>query len=181
MLNRLTLELAPLALAIIFAYSYMKRVTRWSHLILGLSLGIAPAAAWIAVRGSLSFKGLLLTAIVLLWVGGFDVLYACQDFEHDRRVGLYSVPQAFGLRGAFWIARIMHAGMAVLLFVMLREFRLGPVALVGVVACVALLAYEHAIVAPGDLRRLNAAFFTLNGVISVVLFVFIAVDVLHRR
>jgi 4-hydroxybenzoate polyprenyltransferase len=181
MLNRLTLELAPLALAIVFAYSYMKRVTRWSHLILGLSLGIAPAAAWIAVRGSLSLRGLLLTAIVLLWVGGFDVLYACQDFEHDRRVGLYSVPQAFGLQGAFWIARIMHAGMAVLLFVMLRAFGLGPVALVGVVVCVALLAYEHAIVAPGDLRRLNAAFFTLNGVISVVLFIFIAVDVLHRR
>jgi 4-hydroxybenzoate polyprenyltransferase len=181
MLNRLTLELAPLALAIIFAYSYMKRVTRWSHLILGLSLGIAPAAAWIAVRGSLSLRGVLLTAIVLLWVGGFDVLYACQDFEHDQRVGLHSVPQAFGLRGAFWIARIMHVGMAVLLFVMLHAFGLGLVALLGVVVCVALLVYEHLIVAPGDLRRLNAAFFTLNGVISVVLFVFIAADVLHRR
>src|SRR6185437_10958535 len=100
MLNRLTLELAPLALGIVFAYSYMKRVTRWSHLVLGLALGIAPAAAWIAVRGSLSLRGVLLTAIVLLWVGGFDVLYACQDFEHDRRVGLYSVPQAFGLHAS---------------------------------------------------------------------------------
>jgi 4-hydroxybenzoate polyprenyltransferase len=181
MLNRLTLELAPLALAIVFAYSYMKRVTRWSHLVLGLSLGIAPAAAWIAVRGSFSPRAALLTAIVLLWVGGFDVLYACQDFEHDRRVGLHSVPQAFGLRGAFWIARAMHAGMAVLLFVMLHAFGLGIVALLGVVLCVALLAYEHAIVSPGDLRRLNAAFFTLNGVISVVFFIFIAADVLHRR
>src|SRR6202012_238656 len=122
----------------------------------GLSLGIAPAAAWIAVRGSLSLKGVLLTAIVLLWVGGFDVLFACQDFEHDRRVGLYNVPQVFCLRGGFWIARIMHAGMAVLLFVMVGAFGLGPLALVGVVVCVALLAYEHSIVAPGDLRRLNA-------------------------
>jgi 4-hydroxybenzoate polyprenyltransferase len=181
MLNRLTLELAPLALTIVLLYSYMKRVTRWSHLVLGLALGIAPAAAWIAVRGSLAPRAALLTAIVLLWVGGFDVLYACQDFEHDRSTGLHSVPQAFGLRGAFWIARAMHIGMAVLLFVMLHAFGLGIVALLGVVLCVALLAYEHAIVAPGDLRRLNAAFFTLNGVISVVFFVFIAADVLHRR
>lgn len=181
MLNRLTLELAPLALAVVLAYSYMKRVTRWSHLVLGLALGIAPAAAWIAVRGSLAPRAALLTAIVLLWVGGFDVLYACQDFEHDRRVGLHSVPQAFGLRGAFWIARAMHAGMAVLLFVFLHAFGLGVVALIGIVLCVALLAYEHAIVSPGDLRRMNAAFFTLNGVISVVFFLFIAADVLHRR
>lgn len=181
MLNRLTLELAPLALAIVLLYSYMKRVTRWSHLVLGLALGIAPAAAWIAVRGSLAPRAALLTAIVLLWVGGFDVLYACQDFEHDCRVGLHSVPQAFGVRGAFWIARAMHAGMAVLLFVMLHAFGLGVVALVGVMICVALLAYEHAIVSPGDLRRLNAAFFTLNGVISVVFFLFIAADVLRRR
>ncbi len=181
MLNRLTLALAPLALAIILAYSYMKRVTRWSHLVLGLALGIAPAAAWIAVRGSLAPRAALLTAIVLLWVGGFDVLYACQDFEHDRRAGLHSVPQAFGVRGAFWIARAMHAAMAVLLFVMLHAFGLGLLALIGVMLCVALLAYEHAIVAPEDLRRLNAAFFTLNGVISVVFFIFIAADVLHRR
>jgi 4-hydroxybenzoate polyprenyltransferase len=181
MLNRLTLELAPLALAIIFAYSYMKRLTRWSHLVLGLSLGIAPSAAWIAVRGSLAPRAVLLSAIVLLWVGGFDVLYACQDFEHDRRSGLHSVPQAFGLNGAFWIARAMHLGMALLLFVMLHAFGLGPFALAGIIVCVALLAYEHAIVAPTDLRRLNAAFFTLNGVISVVFFLFVAVDVLHRR
>ena len=181
MLNRLTLELAPLALAIVLAYSYMKRLTRWSHLVLGLALGIAPAAAWIAVRGSLAPAAVLLTAIVMLWVGGFDVLYACQDFEHDRRVGLHSIPQAFGLRGAFWIARAMHIGMAVLLFVMLHAFGLGYIALAGVVICVALLAYEHAIVAPNDLRRLNAAFFMLNGIISVVFFVFIAIDVFYRR
>jgi 4-hydroxybenzoate polyprenyltransferase len=181
MLNRLTLELAPVALIVVLAYSYMKRITRWSHVVLGLALGIAPSAAWIAVRGSLSPRIVLLTGIVILWVGGFDVLYACQDFEHDRKAGLNSVPQAFGLEGAFWIARLMHLGMAVLLFVLLHAFGLGMIALVGMVLVIVLLAYEHAIVAPHDLRRMNAAFFTLNGIISMVFFVFIATDVLHRR
>jgi len=181
MLNRLTLELAPFALAIVLAYSYMKRVTRWSHLVLGLALGIAPAAAWVAVRGTIAPRALLLTAIVILWVGGFDVLYACQDFEHDRKVGLNSVPQAFGLEGAFWIARVMHLGMAALLFVLLHVFGLGMIALVGVAIVLVLLAYEHSIISPKDLRRMNAAFFTLNGVISVVFFVAVAADVLHRR
>jgi len=181
MLNRLTLELAPVALLVILAYSYMKRVTRWSHVVLGLALGIAPAAAWIAVRGSLDVRIVLLTAIVLLWVGGFDVLYACQDFEHDRAVGLNSVPQAFGLEGAFWIARAMHLAMAVLLFVLWHVFGLGVVALVGMFLVIALLAYEHSIISPRDLRRMNAAFFTLNGIISVVFFVAVAGDILIRR
>ena len=181
MLNRLTLELAPVALAVVLAYSYMKRITRWSHLVLGLALGIAPSAAWIAVRGTLSPRVLLLTGIVILWVGGFDVLYACQDFDHDRKVGLNSVPQAFGLEGAFWIARLMHLGMVALLFVLLHAFGLGLIALVGIILVMVLLAYEHVIISPHDLRRMNAAFFTLNGVISVVFFVFIAADVLHRR
>jgi 4-hydroxybenzoate polyprenyltransferase len=181
MLNRLTLELAPVALIVVLAYSYMKRITRWSHLVLGLALGIAPSAAWIAVRGSLDPRALLLTAIVILWVGGFDVLYACQDFEHDRKAGLNSVPQAFGLAGAFWIARAMHLGMAVLLFVLLHVFGLGMIALVGMVVVLILLAYEHSIISPNDLRRMNAAFFTLNGVISIVFFVSVAADILHRR
>jgi 4-hydroxybenzoate polyprenyltransferase len=181
MLNRLTLELAPIALAVVLLYSYMKRITRWSHLVLGLALGIAPSAAWIAVRGTLSPRALLLTGIVILWVGGFDVLYACQDFEHDRRVGLNSIPQAFGLRGAFLIARAMHLGMVALLFVLLHVFGLGAIAFAGVCIVVALLAYEHAIVKPHDLRRMNAAFFTLNGIISVVFFAAVAADVLHRR
>ena len=181
MLNRLTLELAPVALIVVLAYSYMKRITRWSHLVLGLALGIAPSAAWIAVRGSLDPRALLLTAIVILWVGGFDVLYACQDFEHDRKAGLNSVPQAFGLAGAFWIARAMHLGMAVLLFVLLHVFGLGMIAMVGMVLVLVLLAYEHSIISPNDLRRMNAAFFTLNGVISVVFFVSVAADIMHRR
>jgi 4-hydroxybenzoate polyprenyltransferase len=132
MLNRLTLELAPVALAVVLVYSYMKRVTRWSHLVLGLALGIAPSAAWIAVRGSLDPRIAVLTAAVLLWVGGFDVLYACQDFEHDRAAGLNSVPQAFGLEGAFWIARAMHLGMLCLLVWLTRLFGLGILAWVGV-------------------------------------------------
>ena len=178
MLNRLTLLLSPIALAVVLGYSYMKRVTRWSHIVLGLALGIAPAAAWIAVRGTLDLRAVLLTAVVLLWVGGFDVLYACQDFEHDRSVGLNSVPQSFGLNGAFWIARVMHVGMVCLLLVMLRTFHLGAVSFAGVISAVALLAYEHSIISPNDLRRMNAAFFTLNGVISVVLFCFVAADLL---
>ena len=181
MLNRLTLELSPIALLVVLAYSYMKRITRWSHVVLGLALGIAPSAAWIAVRGSLDPRALLLTAIVILWVGGFDVLYACQDFEHDRKAGLNSIPQAFGLEGAFWIARAMHLGMATLLFVLLHAFGLGLIALVGVAIVLVLLAYKHSIISPHDLRRMNAAFFTLNGVISVVFFVAVAADVLHRR
>ena len=181
LLNRLTLECAPLALAVVLLYSYMKRVTRWSHLVLGLALGIAPAAAWIAVRGTLAWRAALLTAIVILWVGGFDVLYACQDFEHDRKVGLFSVPAAFGLERAFWIARGMHLAMVALLFVMVHVFGLGWFALAGMCLVVLLLAYEHRIVKPRDLTRMNAAFFTLNGIISVVFFVSVAVDILHRR
>jgi 4-hydroxybenzoate polyprenyltransferase len=181
MLNRLTLELAPVALAVVLVYSYMKRVTRWSHVVLGLALGIAPSAAWIAVRGSLDWRIVVLTGAVLLWVGGFDVLYACQDFEHDRKVGLNSVPQAFGLETAFWIARAMHVGMLVMLCWLVVLFGLGKIAMAGIALVAILLLYEHSIISPKDLRRMNAAFFTLNGVISVVFFGFVAADVLMRR
>ncbi len=181
MLNRLTLELAPLALAVVLLYSYMKRVTRWSHLVLGLALGIAPSAAWIAVRGSLDWRIVVLTGAVLLWVGGFDVLYACQDLEHDRKAGLNSVPQAFGLTVAFWIARGMHLGMLLMLYWLIVLFGLGSLAMAGVSTVAILLFYEHSIISPKDMRRMNAAFFTLNGVISVVFFGFVAADVLLRR
>lgn len=181
LLNRLTLELAPVALLVVLSYSYMKRVTRWSHLVLGLALGIAPSAAWIAVRGTFDVRILVLTSIVILWVGGFDVLYACQDYDYDRSVGLFSVPAKFGLEAAFWIARGMHLGMLALLFVLVHVFALGPIALVGMVVVGLLLAYEHAIIRPHDLRRMNAAFFTLNGIISVVFFVAVATDILLRH
>ena len=180
MLNRLTLELAPVALGIVLIYSYMKRVTRWSHLVLGLALGIAPSAAWIAVRGSLDVRIVVLTGAVLLWVGGFDVLYACQDFEHDRAAGLNSVPQAFGVVGAFWIARVMHLGMIALLLWLVALFGLGKVATVGVGVVAGLLLREHSIIAPTDMSRMNAAFFTLNGIISVLFFGFVAADVLSH-
>ena len=181
MLNRLSFVLAPVALIVVLSYSYMKRLTRWSHVVLGLALGIAPAAAWVAVRGSLDPRIVVLTLAVLLWVGGFDVLYACQDFEHDRAVGLNSVPQAFGLVGAFWIARGMHVLMVLCLIWLTALFHLGGVAEVGIAVVAALLLYEHSLVRPTDLRRMNAAFFTLNGVISVIFFAFVAADVLLRR
>jgi 4-hydroxybenzoate polyprenyltransferase len=181
MLNRLTLFLAPVALAVVLVYSYMKRVTRWSHVVLGLALGIAPSAAWIAVRGSLDPRIVVLTLAVLLWVGGFDVLYACQDFEHDRNAGLNSIPQAFGLEAAFWIARAMHLGMLGMLCWLVVLFGLGKIAMLGIAVVALLLLYEHLIISPRDLRRMNAAFFTLNGVISVVFFGFVAADILLRR
>jgi 4-hydroxybenzoate polyprenyltransferase len=180
-LNRLTLGLSPVALAILLLYSYTKRFTRWSHLFLGLSLGIAPAAAWIAISGALDPRILVLTAAVLFWVAGFDVLYACQDAEHDRAHGLNSVPAAIGVSGAFWIARTMHAIMLALLLWLVHLFALGAVGLLGIATVAALLLYEHLIVSPKDMRRLNAAFFTMNGVISVVFFVFVAAALLLRR
>jgi len=173
-LNRATLLLSPFALVVILSYSYTKRFTRWSHLILGLALGIAPSAAWIAVRGSLDPRIVVLTVAVLFWVGGFDVLYACQDMEHDREAGLNSIPQTWGVEAAFWIARSMHIAMLILLFLLVKLFALNAIAWVGVAAVGALLLYEHLIVSPSDMRRLNAAFFTLNGIISMVFFFFVA-------
>jgi 4-hydroxybenzoate polyprenyltransferase len=180
-LNRLTLWLSPVALAILLLYSYTKRFTRWSHLVLGLALGIAPAAAWIAVRGSLDWRILLLTGAVMFWVGGFDVLYACQDYEFDCQAGLHSVPRFLGISRALWVARGFHLIMLVLLLALLSVFGLGKIALAGVVVVAALLAYEHSLVSSDDLSKLNAAFFTMNGVISVLFFVFVAGDLLLRR
>ncbi len=177
-LNRLTLWLSPVALAVLLLYSYTKRFTRWSHLVLGFALGIAPAAAWIAVRGSLDPRILLLTAAVTFWVGGFDVLYACQDFAFDRDTGLHSIPRYLGIARALWIARAFHLIMLLLLIAIIPAFGLGKLALAGVALVAALLVYEHSLVSSEDLSRLNAAFFTMNGVISVVFFVFIAADIL---
>jgi 4-hydroxybenzoate polyprenyltransferase len=179
-LNRLTLELSPIALAVVLSYSYTKRFTRWSHLVLGLALGIAPAAAWIAVRGSLDVRILLLTLAVTFWVGGFDVLYACQDCEFDRSTGLHSVPRYFGIKKALSIARVFHVLMLVSLVALVMAFGLGKTAATGVFVVALLIAYEHSLVKPNDLSRLNAAFFTMNGVISIVLFGFVAADLVLR-
>jgi len=179
-LNRLTLYLSPLALAVVLFYSYTKRFTRWSHLVLGFALGIAPAAAWIGVRGSLDPRILILTAAVTFWVGGFDVLYACQDLDFDRKYALNSIPQAFGIRRALFFSRTLHVVMLALLLWLVVAFGLGKLALVGVFLVALLIFYEHSLVSADDLSRLNAAFFTMNGVISVVFFVFVAADLLVR-
>ena len=181
MLNRLTLLLSPVALAVLLLYSYTKRFTRWSHLVLGFALGIAPAAAWIAVRGTLDPKILLLTLAVTFWVGGFDVLYACQDYEFDCQNGLFSLPRSFGIPTALLIARVMHVLMLLVLVGLLVAFGLGKLAFAGLVAVGLLLLYEHSLVSPSDLSRMNAAFFTMNGVIAVVFLLFVAADVLTRR
>jgi 4-hydroxybenzoate polyprenyltransferase len=180
-LNRLTLYLSPFVLLVLLGYSYMKRITRWSHLVLGLALGLAPSAAWIAVRGSLDARILVLTAAVTLWVGGFDVLYACQDWEHDRATGLHSLPQSVGIPAAFAVARTMHLSMLGLLVWFGWLFSFGLAGWLGIVAAGLLLAYEHSLVSPHDLRRLNAAFFTMNGVIAMVFLSFVATDMWLRR
>ena len=171
-LNLLTLKLSPVVLALLFLYSYAKRFTSWSHVILGFCLGISPAAAWIAVTGGLDARILLLCAAVTLWVGGFDVLYACQDVEFDRRAGLYSIPKRFGVARALEIARAMHAGVVALLAWLAASFALPWPAWAGIVVVAALLAYEHSLVKANDLSKLNAAFFTVNGYISVLFFLF---------
>lgn len=180
-LNRLAFLLSPVAIALLLLYSYTKRFTRWSHVLLGFALGVAPAAAWIAVRGSLDPRILLLTAAVTFWVAGFDVLYSCQDCDFDRRAGLHSIPRSFGIPRALWIARLFHVLMLLLLISLVAAFGLGKTAVLGILVVASLLAYEHSLVSASDLSRLNAAFFTMNGVVSVVFFLFLAGDVLLRR
>jgi 4-hydroxybenzoate polyprenyltransferase len=180
-LNWLAFLFSPLALAVLLLYSYTKRFTRWSHVVLGFALGIAPAAAWIAVRGSLDPRILLLTAAVTFWVAGFDVLYACQDLEFDRNAGLHSIPRHLGIAKSLWVARLFHLLMLALLMSLVWAFRLGPTAITGVGVVLLLIGYEHSLVSKDDLSKLNAAFFTMNGVIAVVFFVFVALDLLHRR
>ena len=180
-LNRLALALSPVALAVLLGYSYTKRFTRWSHVVLGFGLGMAPAAAWIAVRGSLDPRILLLTAAVTLWVGGFDVLYSCQDYEHDCREGLHSIPRYMGIKNALVTARLFHAAAVLLFLELVHAFGLGMIATVGVGLVALLLFFEHRLVSHDDLSNLNAAFFTTNGFVAVLFFVFIAADVLIRR
>jgi len=171
-LNRLALELSPVALAILFLYSYTKRFTSLSHLVLGFCLGISPAAAWIAVAGSLDARILIFCAAVTLWVGGFDVLYACQDVEFDKSAGLFSIPKRFGVARALLIARGMHIAMIALLAWLASSFALPWPAWLGIAVVAAMLVWEHSLVKATDLSRLNAAFFTVNGYISVLFFLF---------
>lgn len=171
-LNSLALKLAPLAIAIPFFYSFTKRFTNWSHIFLGFALGISPAAAWIAITGSLDVRILILCAAVTFWVGGFDVLYACQDVDYDKQAGLYSVPKRFGIANALLIARIMHIAVVTLLSWLAYSFALPWPAWAGIAVVAALLAYEHSLVKPGDLSKLDAAFFAVNGYISLLFLLF---------
>ena len=179
-LNPLCLRLAPVALAVVIFYSFTKRFTLLSHVVLGFSLGIAPSAAWIAMRGSLDPRILWLTAAVTLWTAGFDIIYACQDYAFDVEAGLFSIPKRFGIARALWISRCFHLGMLLCLLLLMWSFQLGGVAIAGVAAVAGLLAWEHTLVKPADLSRLNAAFFAMNGYVSVIFFLFWAADIFVR-
>lgn len=181
MLNRLTLFLSPVALCSIILYSYTKRWTLLSHLILGWCLAIAPTGAWIAVRGAIDSPiPLLLSAVVMLWTAGFDVLYACQDFDFDRREGLHSIPARFGIAQSLWISRALHLAAFIALVALYFFASLGTLAITGVVSTAALLIYQHTLVRANDLSRLNAAFFTTNAFVSVILLLTFGAAVLLR-
>ncbi len=176
-LNPLCLKLSPLALGVVLFYSFTKRFTSFSHLVLGFALGIAPAAAWIAVRGTLDARIVWLTAAVTLWTAGFDIIYACQDYEFDRTAGLFSIPRRFGISGALTISRLFHGAMLLALAALVLAFDLGVVSWLGAALVAALLVYEQSLVKPNDLSRVNAAFFTVNGWVSMLFFVFWAADI----
>ncbi len=178
-LNPLCLKLSPVALALVLLYSYTKRFTSLSHLLLGFCLGIAPAAAWIAIRGRLDPVILLLTAAVTLWTAGFDIIYSCQDYDFDRSERLYSIPARLGIGPALWVARLLHALMIGLLLWLSGSLGLGPLSVAGIGVVAALLAWEHRLVKPHDLSRVNAAFFTVNGLVSVLFFLFWTADVVY--
>jgi 4-hydroxybenzoate polyprenyltransferase len=180
-LNRLTLILSPVALASVLLYSYTKRFTAFSHLVLGWCLAIAPSGAWIAIRGELNLVPVILSTAVMLWTAGFDILYACQDYEFDRRARLHSIPARLGVAPALWVARGLHLSMFAALVALFLLSRLGWIGLAGVGATGALLIYQHSLVKATDLSRLNAAFFTTNAIVSVILFVSIAGDVFLLR
>ncbi|HVS80740.1 MAG TPA: UbiA-like polyprenyltransferase [Pyrinomonadaceae bacterium] len=182
MLNRLTLSLAPIALASIVLYSYTKRWTMLSHIVLGWCLAVAPTGAWVAVRGTIDSPApLLLSLVVLLWTAGFDVLYACQDYDFDRREGLYSIPARFGIARALWISRGLHAGAFAALVALYFVTNLGWLAVIGVIATGALLIYQHTLVRANDLGKLNAAFFTTNAFVSIILLATFGGAALLRR
>lgn len=181
MLNPLCLWLSPIALGIVLFYSYTKRFTSASHLVLGLALGIAPAAAWIAMRGSLDLRIGWLTLAVMFWTAGFDVIYACQDFEFDRASGLFSLPCRLGIARALQLSRLFHAAMLLCLVALAYSFGLGWLGVAGILAVAGLLVYEHSLVRADDLSRVNAAFFTVNGYVSMLFFCLWAADLLSRK
>ena len=180
-LNHLALLLAPIVLLVLLGYSLTKRFTRWSHVVLGFALGMAPAGAWIAVRGSLDPRILLLTAAVTFWTAGFDILYSCQDYAHDCAANLHSIPRYLGIANSLIVARVFHLLMLAMLAAFIYAFQLGAIGFTGLAVVGALIFYEHTLVKADDLSKLNAAFFTMNGVISILFFIFVATEVLLRR
>jgi len=180
MLNRLALVLSPVALAVVWAYSYSKRYTVWSHILLGLCLGIAPVGAWIAVRGTLGWPPMILAAAVTLWTAGFDIIYACQDTEFDRREGLFALPACWGIARALLVSAVLHAAMIGLLVWWGLVTGMGVVYFGGLGIVALLLVHEHRLVKPTDLRRVNAAFFTANGFVSIGLLLFTLGDLFTR-
>jgi len=176
-LNSLCLLLAMPTLAVLFFYSYTKRFTSFSHLVLGFTLGMAPSAAWIAMTGTLDPTIVLLTLAVMFWTAGFDIIYSCQDFEFDSKSELYSMPKRLGIPRSLLVARMLHVAMIVCLLLLVRGFGLGVISVAGAAAVMLLLIYEHSLVKPNDLSRVNAAFFTVNGYVSVLFFLFWAADI----
>jgi 4-hydroxybenzoate polyprenyltransferase len=181
MLNKLALVLSPVALALVLGYSYTKRFTSWSHLVLGVSLGIAPVGAWIAVKGQITLAPLILAACVTLWTAGFDIIYSLQDIEFDRKMGLFSIPKALGVPRALLISRLFHAIMAGMLIWFGITVGMGLIYFVGVGVVSLFIIHEHSLVSPKDLSKVNVAFFTMNGLVSILLFLFAFVDVMVRR
>lgn len=177
-LNRLSFLLSPLALAIVFLYSYTKRFTWMTHFFLGLSLACAPIGAWIAVRGSLDWTPLVLGLAVAFWVAGFDMIYSCQDVEFDKKAPIYSIPKRYGIRAALWLSITLHLAMLIVLVFLFWKLGLGPISFLGLTVVGLLLAYEHSLVRPADLSRANTAFFTINGWISILLFAITMIDLL---
>jgi 4-hydroxybenzoate polyprenyltransferase len=167
-LNRLCLYLSPVALLLVFGYSYTKRFTSFSHVFLGLALAIAPVGAWLAIRGGFAWPPIVLAAAVLFWVAGFDIIYACQDVEFDRRQGLRSIPARLGVRGALRAARVLHVATIGALLGLPWLTSLHPLYFAGIALVALLLAYEHSLVRHDDLSRVNAAFFTVNGWVGVL-------------
>jgi 4-hydroxybenzoate polyprenyltransferase len=177
-LGPLCLALSPVALALVLGYSYTKRFTWLCHIVLGVAIAAGPGGAWIAVTGTVHAPALWLMAAVATWIGGFDILYALADAEFDRREGLHSIPARFGVKGALGLSALLHASTVGALLMVGRSAGLGPIYLAGVVVIASILVWEHAIVKPHDLSRLDMAFFALNGYVSVAFFAFTLVDVL---
>lgn len=178
MLNRLCLYLSPLALLFLVLYSYCKRFTSLAHVVLGICLSAAPVGAWVAITGTVELPAVILGVAVLFWVAGFDILYALQDMEFDRASGLHSIPVTLGVRGSLWAARVSHLFMLVLLAALPVFAGLGGIYLAGLAVVVAMIFYEHWLLRSGDLSKLDAAFFNMNGYVSITIFVITVADVL---